>query len=47
MSNSLYPDQAQNFVMPDLGPKGLQKLSARVGVIKIVIVIDCNLITFS
>ena len=28
MSNSLYPDQAQQFVGPDLGPNCLQRLSA-------------------
>ena len=28
MSNSLDPDQARQFIWPDLGPKGLQKLSA-------------------
>ena len=29
MSNSLYPDQAQHFVGPDLGPDCLQRISAR------------------
>ena len=28
MTNSLDPDQVRHFVGPDLGPKGLQKLSA-------------------
>ena len=28
MSNSLDPDHAQCFVGPDLGPNGLQRLSA-------------------
>ena len=28
MSNSLDPNQARHFVGPDLGPKGLQRLSA-------------------
>ena len=28
MSNSTDPDQAQHFVIPDLGPNYLQKLSA-------------------
>ena len=28
MSNSLNPDQARHFVGPDLGPNGLQRLSA-------------------
>ena len=28
MSNSLDPDQAQNFVGPDLAPNCLQRLSA-------------------
>ena len=28
MSNSLDPDQAQQFVGPDLGPNCLQRLSA-------------------
>ena len=28
MSNSLDPDQARCIVGPDLGPKGLQRLSA-------------------
>ena len=28
MTTSLYPDQAQCFVRSDLGPDGLQKLSA-------------------
>ena len=27
-SNSLYPDQTQHFVRPDLGPNCLQRLSA-------------------
>ena len=28
MSNSLDPDQARHFVVPDLGPNCLQRLSA-------------------
>ena len=29
VSNSLYPDQAQHFIGPDLGPDCLQRISAR------------------